>query len=463
MQEIRLSPGDDLSIVLNIGEKSYRLNLALTPDGEPQIAGEAIDLSAEFEAQEDPLADIPEAELMPDPNSIPMTPPIRDESLLGSTPSVTERRIPQTFADSPSFEEASNPSLEPTDAELASAEPAVEPLPVTDEPDSLDLDGGPEPLEMDPEPEPDPVAAVDIPFADEGSTEEVVDDDDMDLGDLSFGDDSVDIPGDDDDSLDMLDDDPLAIDIPSDDEPSIDIPGDDDDDVPSIDIPSDDDDGLSVDDEPFQADAMTMVPPTADDPMPSLDLGAEDDPVVASEAPAELVPDGAKGAPSPDDTLPVWTGRARDYKDPTVEKKKTQKLQKKQASKSPIAAQPAPAPAAEAEPAPAAKKPITKSIKKPPLKKAANLPGKKPITKSVSKPSGGGGFTVFLTPPKGAEKKQKAAELIADIQGISVDEAVKLAGKMIVPVVKGVEESEANSVRDRFKDAGFSCRITQKR
>lgn len=34
---------------------------------------------------------------------------------------------------------------------------------------------------------------------------------------------------------------------------------------------------------------------------------------------------------------------------------------------------------------------------------------------------------------------------------------------MIVPVVKGVTEEDANKVRDRLKDAGLSCRITQKR
>ena len=76
---------------------------------------------------------------------------------------------------------------------------------------------------------------------------------------------------------------------------------------------------------------------------------------------------------------------------------------------------------------------------------------------------GGGNFTVFLSPPKGADKKQAAAEIIADIQGIDMNSAVALAGKMIVPVVKGVSEDEAQTVRDRFKDAGLSCRITQKR
>ena len=44
-----------------------------------------------------------------------------------------------------------------------------------------------------------------------------------------------------------------------------------------------------------------------------------------------------------------------------------------------------------------------------------------------------------------------------------MNSAAALAGKMIVPVVKGVSETEAQGVRDRFKDAGLSCRITQKR
>jgi ribosomal protein L7/L12 len=218
-----------------------------------------------------------------------------------------------------------------------------------------------------------------------------------------------------------------------------------------------------------------------------------------------------QAAPSPPaEELPPWTGRARDYRDPKLEAKKaaTSKLNKSDlaarqapppapqpsaeepmslsleeeapppapiskrptapvkagpapAAKpapapmaqrpAPVAAKPAPAPAARPAPAPVAAKPAPAAAKPP-------APAPKPATKVPE-----GNFTVFLSPPKGAEKKQAAAEIIAEVQGIDLNAANALAGKMIVPVVKGVTEEEANKVRDRLKDAGLSCRITQKR
>ncbi|MCZ7605222.1 MAG: hypothetical protein M5U25_03960 [Planctomycetota bacterium] len=172
-----------------------------------------------------------------------------------------------------------------------------------------------------------------------------------------------------------------------------------------------------------------------------------------------------KFKPGPEDTLPVWTGKARTYQDPELEKKKkeTSKL-----NKAAPAAKAAPAPKAMPAAKPAAKalpaaKPVTKQIKKPVTGAVgpAAASGKKPAAPAAA--SGGGNFTVFLSPPKGADKKQAAAEIIAEIQGIDLNSALALAGKMIVPVVKGVSEDEASGIRDRFKDAGLSCRITQKR
>lgn len=321
------------------------------------------------------------------------------------------------------------------------------------------------------EPFGDEPQAVDIPFEDisedtgglgmgDPQEETITDDsasaDDLDLGDLDLGDDlggdeevaSIDIPGDDDAGGDDL-----SLGLEGD--GGIDIPADDDD-VGAIDIPGDDDDGG------FNADAMTMVPPTQQDAAPDLSLENEPEDVLGSMSlEDEPVDDPAdpkeKFQPNQDDTLPVWTGKARAYKDPVVEKKKeTSKLNK-------------------AAPVPPGAKPIPGGK---PLPGKAKLPAgaKKPITKTVKKPTGGvgpaaakpaagggGNFTVFLSPPKGADKKQSAAEIIAEIQGIDMNSAVALAGKMIVPVVKGVSESEAQTVRDRFKDAGLSCRITQKR
>lgn len=74
---------------------------------------------------------------------------------------------------------------------------------------------------------------------------------------------------------------------------------------------------------------------------------------------------------------------------------------------------------------------------------------------------GRGQFHRVPSPPKGADEKQAAAEIIAEVQGIDINAATQLAGKMIVPVVKGVTEEDANKVRDRLKDAGLSCRIAR--
>lgn len=111
--------------------------------------------------------------------------------------------------------------------------------------------------------------------------------------------------------------------------------------------------------------------------------------------------------PGGDDTLPVWNAKARAYKDPELEKKKR--------------------------------------------------------TSNFNQGARQGSFTVFLTPPKTAAKKKAAAEIIAELQGIGLADALQLAGRMIVPVAKGVSESDAGEIRDRFKAAGLSCRITQKR
>lgn len=181
-----------------------------------------------------------------------------------------------------------------------------------------------------------------------------------------------------------------------------------------------------------------------------------------------------KFKPNKDDTLPVWTGKARTYKDPNLEhKKETAKLDKhapgKPTGNKPGIAPAKPAPAAAGKPAP--KLQLAEEEPAAPAKPAPKLPQgkpgiKKPGTGQVAPGKGDegtGNFTVFLSPPKGADKKQAAAEIIADLQGIDMNSALALAGKMIVPVVKGVTEEEAQTVRDRFKDAGLSCRITQKR
>jgi hypothetical protein len=226
-------------------------------------------------------------------------------------------------------------------------------------------------------------------------------------------------------------------------------------DVPQEDGPADDaTPGAEGEDEPaFSADARTMVPPTR------RAAASHSEPKLSLEEEVEMDDQGnpkEKFKPNKDDTLPVWTGKASTYKDPNLEHKKETAKLNKQAPGKPTGNKPAKLSLAEPEPAkPAPKLPQGK----PGLKK----PQTGPAAGKTAEAEGTGNFTVFLSPPKGADKKQAAAEIIADLQGIDMNSALALAGKMIVPVVKGVTEEEAQTVRDRFKDAGLSCRITQKR
>lgn len=247
--------------------------------------------------------------------------------------------------------------------------------------------------------------------------------------------------------------------------------------------------------QPLEALSASLAPVKFHDPSTdTLEQSDMQERRPAPAAPARPAPQPVKAAPAPGsaEELPPWTGRARDYRDPKLEAKKaaTAKLDKSAISarqqppappveeepmdlglsldeepapepvpaKKPLPGKPAPAAAkpapAPVKPAPVAAKPVPAPAKPAP----ASVSAKAPAAKAPE-----GNFTVFLSPPKGADKKQAAAEIIAEVQGIDINAALQLAGKMIVPVVKGVTEEEANRVRDRLKDAGLSSRITQKR
>lgn len=284
--------------------------------------------------------------------------------------------------------------------------------------------------------------------------------------------------------------------------------------MPPAEEPLDLDLGMEPEPEPaFSAEARTMVPPTQQE-APALDaISATLTPLNLHDPNTDQSKGGAamsgKTKSEAKEELPAWTGRAREYRDPVLEQKKRETGVIPKGNKpAPAKAAPAPAPEPVEEggdidlslddepakpvpaPAPLAKKPTVKLPGKatkppgtktgpvaPPAKpapvaakpapapaaKPAPAPAAKPAPAPAAKAAPAGDYTVFLSPPKGTDKKQAAAEIIAELQGISMNDAIALAGKMIVPVVKGVSESEANQVRDRFKDAGLSCRITQKR
>lgn len=418
-QEVILRPGDSISVLLDVPGQPLRLDLTLTPNG--VAASGALPLGAPTLYG----GSLPPRSAMQADDEVP------DEA-------IEEIDLTDEFS-----EQDSAPQQAPQS--LAAVSPFSEPK----------------------------MQAVDVPFDD---MEEVQDEpavveesasagDDFDLDLDDFEDEHVEVGG-----VDIPEDDGVAMDVPENDGgfgSAVEIP--DDDDGLSLDIPEDDAPS-GLEDSGFSADAMTMVPPTRKQSAPALSLSESDGSFSLDGDMDDMEIDEhgnpkAKFRPNPEDTLPVWTGKARTYKDPEVEKKKETSKINKSAPGRPGA--PAAKPALKPNAGAARPAPVAKPAPAAPAGPAKLPPGKKPITKQIKKPGGAedadGNFTVFLSPPKGADKKQAAAEIIADIQGIDVNAALQLAGKMIVPVVKGVSEGEANTIRDRFKDAGLSCRITQKR
>jgi hypothetical protein len=196
-------------------------------------------------------------------------------------------------------------------------------------------------------------------------------------------------------------------------------------------------------DSSFSPHGMTMVPPTAQASPITLDDSAFEEaaPEAAPQSPAFVAPS------QPMDTLPAWQGGARAYRDPVLEKKKATAMVK--APTGPIAP---PADAwGDGQTVDDGGSGTIFSVG--PSQAPKSAPG---IIRE-------GGYTVFLNPPKSDDKKQAAAKIIAQVQGIGIADALALAGKMIVPVAKDVSEQEAHGVRDMFKGIGLSCRITQKR
>ncbi len=68
-------------------------------------------------------------------------------------------------------------------------------------------------------------------------------------------------------------------------------------------------------------------------------------------------------------------------------------------------------------------------------------------------------FNVFLPKLSTDAKKEKAVPLLEEIVGISKDEAEELVQKVVIPVVKGVEEDEANAIKKRFLKVGILARV----
>jgi len=72
---------------------------------------------------------------------------------------------------------------------------------------------------------------------------------------------------------------------------------------------------------------------------------------------------------------------------------------------------------------------------------------------------GAGGFSVFLAKIGDEVRRAKVVPLLAELSGLSAEEADALSKKVIIPVVKGVSKEEAESAKQRFAKIGILARV----
>ncbi len=143
----------------------------------------------------------------------------------------------------------------------------------------------------------------------------------------------------------------------------------------------------------------------------------------------EVEPGAESGVSEEDEELTPWTGRARDYKgDPN--KVKPKKL----------------------EPSVSKKEEKLESTKTSKSEK-----------KSENTSFNSGNFNLVLSQISDKKKKQKAAELIVELKGGTIKEALALTENMIISVLKGVSKEDAENVLARFKNIQITGRVTEKK
>ncbi|MCW8141601.1 MAG: hypothetical protein KIT58_22080, partial [Planctomycetota bacterium] len=75
-------------------------------------------------------------------------------------------------------------------------------------------------------------------------------------------------------------------------------------------------------------------------------------------------------------------------------------------------------------------------------------------------PSGEGEHGLVLSRIADPEKKEQAAEIIAEVKGCSIDEARRLTDRTIIPVLKGVSRELAEHHLEKFKRVKIAGRVT---
>jgi hypothetical protein len=98
-----------------------------------------------------------------------------------------------------------------------------------------------------------------------------------------------------------------------------------------------------------------------------------------------------------------------------------------------------------------------------PAKKSGDAPAKggKPAPKrSAPVPEGAGECGLVLPRIPTDDKREKAAEIISEIKGIAVEDALKLTERTIIPVLTGVSRDVAEFHREKFERNKISARVT---
>ena len=71
----------------------------------------------------------------------------------------------------------------------------------------------------------------------------------------------------------------------------------------------------------------------------------------------------------------------------------------------------------------------------------------------------GGGWSVFLAKIADPNRREKAVPLLAELSGISEEEATALSKKVIIPVLRGVSKEDAERAKHRFAEIGVLARV----
>ena len=69
------------------------------------------------------------------------------------------------------------------------------------------------------------------------------------------------------------------------------------------------------------------------------------------------------------------------------------------------------------------------------------------------------GFSVFLAKIADESRRQKAVPLIAELAGITTEEADVRSKKVIIPVLKGASKDDAELAKQKFAKIGILARV----